>query len=96
MFRPGSAGFMTEVRGPVIAGALVLTALFVRQRKVEVRVRVRWQGFDGLPQMFDGFVEMAQLVEDAAQVEMSDAVGGVKGQRRPEGAAGLVEPAKVI
>ena len=78
MFRPGAARLIAEIRGPMITSAVVLTALLVRQCKVEVRVGVRRQGFDRLPQMFDGFVEITKLVEDAAQVEMGDAVGRVK------------------
>ena len=51
-----------------------VAALFVREGKIQVGVRQRRGKVDGSEQMFDRFVRIAQLLENAAQVEFGEGV----------------------
>ncbi len=63
---------------------LDMAALFVSQGKVQVRVCQRRGKFDGSEQMLDRFVRIAQLLEDAAQVEFGERVLAVQIRRLPQ------------
>ena len=53
---------------------MYVAAFFVSQGKVQVRVRKRWGKIDGSEQMLDRFVGVAELLENAAQVEFREGV----------------------
>src|ERR1700679_956285 len=71
---PGAARGVAQIERPLLVGGFAFTAFFVGEREIEMNVRVSGHGTRGTAQMLDGFVDLAEFFESAAEVVARDAV----------------------
>ena len=71
---PGAVGCVAQVESPLFVGGFAFTVLFVGEREIEMDVGVGGHGAGGAAQMVNGFVELAEFFQSAAQVVAGDAV----------------------
>src|ERR1700719_283494 len=68
LISPRTGRSIVEIKEPLLSGESTLPALFIRQRQVEMHVRMRRHRTRRAAQMFDGFVDLAEFFERAAQI----------------------------
>lgn len=71
---PGAARSVAQIQRPLFVSCAAFAALFVREREIEMDVRVRGHRARGPAKMINGFVEFAEFLQRAAQVISRDAV----------------------
>jgi hypothetical protein len=74
LISPRAGRGIAEIKEPLFSGEPSLAALFIRQRQVEMHVRMCGHRACCAAQMFDSFVDLAQFFERAAKVVASDSV----------------------
>jgi hypothetical protein len=68
LISPRTGRSIAEIKKPLFSGESALPALFIRQGQVEMHVRMRRHRTRRAAQMFDGFVDVAEFFERAAQI----------------------------
>ena len=80
----------------MFAGGQAFAAFFVGQREIEMHVGVRGHGAGGAAEMLDGFIELAEFFQGAAQVVTRNAVERVDLHGAEEGVARVGEVAELV
>jgi len=93
---PGAVGRIAQVERPLFVGGFAFAALFVGEREIEMDVRVGGHGACGAAEMVNGFVELAELFQSAAQVVARDAVERVNLHGGEEAIARVGELAELV
>jgi hypothetical protein len=96
LISPRTGRSIAEIKEPLLSGESALPALFIRQRQVEMHVRMRRHRTRRAAQMFDSFVDLAEFFERAAQIVARNPVqrielhSGAKCRTRVRDLTGLV------
>lgn len=93
---PGALRGVLEIENPLFAGGEALSAFFVSQRQIKMHIRMGGHGARGAAKMFDGFIELAQFLESAAEVVARNSVERINLHGVEEGVAGVGELAKLV
>jgi hypothetical protein len=93
---PGAVGRIAQVKRPLFVGGFAFTAFFVGEREIEMDVGVGGHGAGGAAEMVNGFVELAEFFQGAAQVVTGDAVERVNLHGGEEAVARVAELAHLV
>lgn len=93
---PRAVGRVAQVERPLFVSGFALTTLFIGERKIEMDVRMGGHGAGGAAQMVNGFVELAEFFERAAQVVTRDAVERINLHGGEKAIARVAELAQLV
>ena len=93
---PRAVGRVAQVERPLFVSGFALTTLFIGERKIEMDVRMGGHGAGGAAEVVNGFFELAEFFESAAQVVTRDAVERINLHGGEKAIARVAELAQLV